>query len=242
MLTMKEMPAEACMDAIRAKKTVIIPLGAFEIYGPHLPLGSDIIVAEEIAKRVGDQLDLPIGPSISVGESAALYDFPGTLNISPTSFYDYLDDVCRSFMKWGVDKFFFMNTHLGNVPIIGQLAWKLNEENVKSCQVDWWRFIQPICEGVTDHDGMMCHGHAAEAGTSCMLYLRPDLVDMEQATVIEPQYNDAYPDIIKYIKLGAYTPNGTIGSAKSGTREKGEIIVEKSVARIIEFLKFYFEL
>jgi creatinine amidohydrolase len=243
MLIMKEMPAEHCMEILNVKKTVIIPLGAYEIYGPHLPVGTDIIVAEEVAHRISEKLGLVVGPSISVGESSALYDFPGTLNISPSAFYAYLEDICRSFMKWGVDKIFYMNTHLGNVPIIGQLAWKLNDEGVKSCQVDWWRFIQPVCrEGVTDHDGVMCHGHASEAGTSCMLYLRPDLVDMSKATVVEPQYKDDYPDIIKYIELKAYTADGTIGDAKAATAEKGKIIVEKGITRIVEFLKEYFGL
>lgn len=242
-MLMKELTGAGCAEMIQDKKAVIIPLGAFEIYGPHLPLGSDIIVSEEIANRVADKLGLLVGPSISVGESAALYDLPTTLNISPSSFYVYLEDVCRSFMKWGVNKIFFMNTHLGNVPIIGQLAWKLNEEGVKSCQVDWWRFIQPICsKGVTKHDGVMCHGHASESGTSCLLYLRPDLVDMSKATIVEPQYKDEYPDIIKYIELGAYTPNGTIGDAQAATAEKGRIIVETGVDRIVEFLKEFFEL
>ena len=243
MLSMKELPGSKCAEMIQSKQTVIIPLGAYEIYGPHLPVGTDIIVAEEIAKRVGEKLEILVGPSISVGESAALYDFAGTLTISPTSFYAYLEDICRSFMKWGVKKIFFMNTHLGNVPIIGQLAWELKDEGITCVQVDWWRFIQPICrDGVTEHDGVMCHGHASESGTSCMLYLRPDLVDMSKATSIEPQYKDDYPDIIKYIELRAFTPNGTIGDAPAATSEKGRIIVETGVDRIVEFLGKYFSL
>jgi len=243
MLTMKELPGSKCAEMIQNKKAVIIPLGAFEIYGPHLPIGTDIIVAEEIAKRVGEKLDILVGPSISVGESAALYDFAATLTISPSAFYVYLEDICRSFMKWGVKKIFFMNTHLGNVPIIGQLAWKLKDEGIKCVQMDWWRFIQPICRnGVTKHDGVMCHGHASESGTSCMLYLKPELVDMSKAAVVEPQYKDEYPDIIKYIELRAYTPNGTIGDAKAATAEKGRIIVETGIARIVAFLKEYFDL
>jgi creatinine amidohydrolase len=242
MLKMKEMPAADVAEMLQTKKTVIIPLGAFEMYGPHLPLGTDIIVAEEVAQRVAEKLELPIGPSISVGESKGLYDFAGTLTISPSSFYNYLEDVCRSLMKWGVNQIIFMNTHLGNVPIISQLARILKDEGVKSCQIDWWRFIQPICQGVTEFEGVMCHGHASESGTSCMLYMRPDLVNMEKATVIEPGYKDDYPDIIKYRDLRDYTPNGTIGNATVANQEKGKIIVEKGVSRIVDFLKGYFEL
>lgn len=220
-------------------KTVIIPTGAIEVYGPHLPLGTDTIVAEEIAKIVGDKLGLVVGPSLEVGESMALYDFPGTLTIKPEHFKNYLEDVCLSFIKWGSKNFIFMNTHLGNVPIINQLSWKLQDDyGAKCCQIDWWRYVQPFCEGVTKYSGVMAHGHASEAGTSIMLYLKPELVHLSEIVCTPSQYQDDYPEMIKYVELRKYTDTGTIGDATVATAEKGKILVEKCVERIIAYVKF----
>ena len=58
--------------------TVIIPGGAIEVYGPHMPLGSDSIVSAAICELVAQKVNAVIGPMIEVGESASLYQFPGT--------------------------------------------------------------------------------------------------------------------------------------------------------------------
>ena len=63
--------------------TVIIPVGATEVYGPHLPMGSDILVAQAVAEKVADQVNAMIGPSLEVGESYSLSKYPGTLYLRP---------------------------------------------------------------------------------------------------------------------------------------------------------------
>lgn len=242
-MKIKEMTWEEFEEKIKKTDTVVIPSGAFEVYGPQLPLGTDTIVAEEIAIRVAQKLDLIVGPTLEIGDSTALYDFPGTLNAKPESFKNYMEDVCLSFIKWGIKKFCFINTHLGNVPIIGQISWKLKETHqMKSCQIDWWRFIQPICKGITKYEGYMAHGHASEAGTSCMLYLRPNLVRKDKLIRTDPLFKDNYPDIIKYHELHKYTNTGVLGDATVASTEKGKEIVEKSVDRIVAYLKEEFNL
>lgn len=240
-MKIREMTWKEFDEKRRDGKVVVIPTGAIEVYGPGLPLGTDTIVAEEIANRVAEKMNLIVGPTLEVGESMALYDFPGTLTVRPESFRVYLEDICISFIKWGIKKFCFVNMHLGNVPMINQLSWRLKESyGVESCQIDWWRFIQPICEGITQYSGAMAHGHASEAGTSCMLYLKPELVRTTECVKTELMYEDSCPDIIKYIEFGKYTDTGTIGDATVASVEKGREIVEKAVDRIVTFLQSYF--
>lgn len=220
-------------------ETVVVPTGAIEVYGPHLPLGTDIIVAEEIANIVADKLGLVVAPSMEVGESRSLYEFPGTLTIKPESFKSYLEDMCLSFIKWGTRNFVFMNTHLGNVPVISQLSRELQDKyGVKCCQIDWWRYIQTYCDGVLDYSGVMAHGHASEAGTSVMLYLKPELVRLSEIVCTPSQFKDEYPEMIKYLGLRKFTDTGTLGDATVATAEKGKVLVEKSVERIISYIKF----
>ncbi|HWP51913.1 MAG TPA: creatininase family protein, partial [Clostridia bacterium] len=72
----------------RCKKThtVILPMGAIECYGPHLPMSTDTKVAQKVAELVANQTGAFIGPTLSVGDSVSLAMFPGTLCVRPESF------------------------------------------------------------------------------------------------------------------------------------------------------------
>lgn len=229
----------------RRKETnlVIIPLGAIEVYGPHLPLGTDTIVAEEISNLVANKVNAIIGPTIEVGDSTGLNVFPGTLTIKPDHFRAYVEDICESFIKWGFKNFLFINMHLGNVPPISQMSEDLQKKyDIKCAQIDWWRFVQPHGTDIFENSGYMAHGHASECGTSVMLYLKPELVNMNKAEKIVPKHDfyNMFPDVIKYPPLDFVTDNGIIGDATIGTKEKGQLIVEKCVDRIVEYINFAF--
>jgi creatinine amidohydrolase len=228
----------------RETDLVIIPTGAIEVYGPHLPLGTDTIVAEEISRLVAQKVDAIIGPTIEAGDSTSLNIFPGTLTIKPENFKAYLRDICESFIKWGFRYFLFLNTHLGNVSPINQISEDLQQiYGVKCAQIDWWRFVQPQGEGILTYSGYMAHGHASECGTSIMLYLRPELVDTKKIgkTIPKNDYYNIFPDIIKYPRLDFITDSGMIGDATAATAEKGKLIVEKCVNRIIQFINTSFK-
>lgn len=217
-------------------KLAIIPSGAFEVYGPHLPLGTDTLVSCKIAEIVANNVTAIIGPTLEVGDSATLDEFPGTITIKPESFKNYMWDTLKSLEKWGFKDFLFINTHVGNVPIINQLSADLQRNSeIRCAQVDYWRFLKNFDEGIIE-TGPLAHAHASEAGTSVMLYLYPELCDTVKAVNEPPNYTDEFPDIIQYHKLTKITKSGTIGDAQVGTREKGEKIVQKSVDRILNFL------
>lgn len=222
----------------RRKETdlVIVPSGAVEVYGPHLPLGSDIIVAEGVSRLLSEKVPSIVAPSVEVGDSTALDAFPGTLVVRPENLKAVYEDICRSFVGWGFKHFFFVNTHVGNVAPINQLSESLQREHgVKCAAIDWWRFVQPLSEGVVETGSP--HGHASETGTSVLLHLAEGTVNMKKAPVVEARYEDRYPDIHKYPPFDAFTPNGTIGDGTAGSTEKGRVIVERAVDRMAEFLR-----
>jgi len=222
---------------------VIIPLGAIEVYGPHLPLGTDTIVANEISKLVSEKVNAIIGPTVEVGDSTGLNVFPGTLTIKPEHFRLYVEDICESFIKWGFKNFLFINMHLGNVFPINQMNEELQKKyGVKCAQIDWWRFVQPNGVGILEHSGYMAHGHASECGTSVMLYLKPEMVDTSKIEKILPKndFFNTFPDVIKYPALDSITDTGVIGDATAATKEKGRLIVEKCVDRIVEYINYAF--
>ena len=90
---------------------------------------------------------------------------------------------------------------------------------------------------IFQYSGQMAHGHASECGTSVMLYLYPELVDMDELSRVEPIPAGDFPDFIGFGRFTDRTPNGTIGDATVATREKGEKIVTRCVDRIAAYME-----
>ncbi len=227
----------------RRKETqlVILPLGATEVYGPHLPMGADTIVAERVAELLAQRVNAVVGPTIEVGDSFFLDSFPGTLSVQPEHLRLYVEDICRSFIGLGFRRFFFLNGHLGNVAPVTQLSLALQREpGVKCAQIDWWRFVQPLGDGILQYSGPMAHGHASEAGTSILLHLVPELIgDKANWPKVMPK-EDRFPDVIKYPALTELTPNGTIGDATVASAEKGKLLLDRCIDRMADFIENVF--
>jgi creatinine amidohydrolase len=233
---MKEMSWTEFVERTKQTDLVILPSGACEVYGPHLPLGSDMLVATKIAELVAERVNAIIGPTLEVGDSSALDDFPGTITIQPESYKAYLGDIVNSLDKWGFKHFLFINGHAGNVAMINQVSQTLRERNeIRCAQIDCWRFIKAQDQDIVE-SGEVAHGHAGEAGTSVLMYLYPDLVDSTQLVDEVPKQKDQFPEIIKYARYTTKTESGTIGYPTMATREKGEALVNRSVDRIVRFL------
>ena len=239
-MLMKEMNMVDYRKEIEKTHSMIIPIGAFEVWGPHLPVGADTLVAEDIAERISKKIGWIVGPCLPIGHSENLFSPKGgTITVRPESLKNYLFDILDSLAETGVKRFCFVSPHLGNVPIVSQIAINLRKtKKVSCCLIDWWRIIQPLCtkEGILQYEGKMAHGHASEAGTSTFLYLRPDLVKTDRLQRVDP-LPDAYPDIPQFKLTNESYKDAVIGDATVGTKEKGEQIVNKTVDRVVEFLK-----
>lgn len=220
-------------------KTVIIPAGACEVWGPHLPLGADAIMAEEIANRLAERMGWIVGPTLPVGDSTMVWG-PGTITVRPESFKMYLEDICECLVKHGAGRFCFVSPHVANMPIISQVAWKLKlEHDVDCCIFDWWRIVQPVAreKKILDNDGVMAHGHASEAGTSCFLYTRPDLVKTDRLQKITPAITNDFPEFQQFTPFACYGDQYMLGDATCASVEKGKDLVEATLDRMVEFLE-----
>lgn len=220
------------IDSYVGNGVAVIPSGAIEVYGPHLPLGSDSLAAEGVARLVAQRLDALCLPLIPVGYSADLMSFPGTLSVEPEAFKAYLRGVCESLRRWGFSKFLFFNTHLGNVRLIDQVAdGLLGDTDVRCLQIDWWRFADRIGADLWE-SGDWSVGHAGELGTSVMLYLTPDLVRSERQVDFVP-VTDPWPrGVDPYRPYRELTASSVMGNPSAATVEKGRIVVERSVEEI----------
>ncbi len=227
-------------DALR-QPLVIIPSGAIEVYGPHLPLGSDSVVAVAIARRVAGELGAVCTPVIPVGYSRDLMSHPGTLTVTPDAFRAYFEGVCHSLVHWGFSDLLFLNTHAGNVGLIDQVALDLIEERgVRCLQVDWWRYANRVAADLMS-GGPWVVGHAGELGTSVLLEVAPELVDPSAAVDEEPA-GDPWPSgLERYYDYGDFSESGVMGRPSLASAEKGKAIVDRCVGQICLTAREHFD-
>ncbi|MCD8220644.1 MAG: creatininase family protein [Clostridiales bacterium] len=221
--------------------TVILPTGATEAYGPHLPLGTDGKVAEAVALLVAERTGAFVGPLLPVGDSLSLSQFPGTLCVRPESFKEYLRDIMDSLYGWGMKNFLFINGHAGNTPMIAQLGteYVMKDSSVRVAQIDWWRYVQPYSREILDHTGYMAQGHASECGTSIMKYLFPESVREDKIQRYEPKVVNGkrFPNINRYTPFAEFSDLATIGDGTAASSDKGKAIVMECVDRIVEYME-----
>lgn len=220
----------------RATDLVLIPFGAIEVYGQHLPLGADGIATEAFARRIAERIPALVAPLIPVAYSRALQEFPGTLSVRPSSLVEYARDIAESFILWGCKRILWIDGHGANVPYLNELSGDLEAQHgVRCAQIDWWRFIQPLVEDLVESE-FQPHGHAAEFGTSVMLHLVPEHVRMDRAVIAPNATPDDWPDVHRTRSRIAQNDTGVLGDATVGTAAKGEEVMRRAVDRAVAFL------
>ena len=163
-------------DAMAMNDLVIIPVGSVEEHGPHNPLGTDMILARELARRIGEKAGVPVAPLVPIGNARNLAAFPGTVNVDPLLLRQVLREICESYIPHGAKRFFFVNGHGGNAHAIRMVCSDLHEahENVIAVQTEWWRVVPQISE-------YPCNDHGGKYETSAVLSIDETLCDMSRA-------------------------------------------------------------
>lgn len=209
--------------------TVIVPCGAVEQHGPHLPLFMDAEhgtwLGEEVARRLGNAL---LAPTIRVGVSEHHMAFPGSLSLEPQTFVALCRDYCRSLSRHGFTEICMLPTHGGNFQPLDAALAQLNEAVVGECVVraytDFmglfavWKAAVAAVGGPADHVG----GHADIAESSLMLVMHPELVKVEAATAgYRP--DGSREEFERLIGAGfrQATPTGILGDARGMSRAIG---------------------
>ena len=232
---LSEMSWSEAEKAIAERKLVLAPLGANEVYGRHLPLGSDTIVALELSIRLARKIGAIVGPPIPVGESGTLACFPGTLSVSPEHFRQYLSDYCQAMVRHGVTHIFMVCGHLGNIPAVRAAAIEYMGQAAVG-MVDVWRYLARVGREVVETD-CFPEGHASEVGTSVLMALRPDLVNMAEAVRETPEktYGDG-PDCTVFRMYDRVSRSGVLGDPMKSSPEKGHKMMEIAEKRLIDVL------
>ena len=230
---------------LNERSVLIQPMGAIEQHGPHLPINTDQVVADEVSRAVvqqyGDDLDLWLLPTISYTKSNEHARFPGTVWMSEQTMASMLHDLGRSIAMLPTKRLVFLNAHGGNSALLQTANRELRLAH------GLMTFLThpgvPADQGGTspaDELGMGIHGGTDE--TSIMLHLRPELVDMTVATRNVPEKLSTN----RYVRFGGrvafgwlssdFGPDGHIGDPLPATAELGKELFEGSVRVLGESL------
>ncbi len=232
--------------ARRTDDWFILPVGAVEQHGPHLPLYVDTILAEEFAERIAEQVHGVVAPALSYGYKSKPFSgggplFPGTIDLSGRTLQYIIEDILEEAVRDGFKKILIFSAHFENEAFIAEamdICSRRFGDTVQILLMNWWDPMSPtLIDEVFDtipFPGWALE-HAAVTETSLMMYFAPAMVRAEQIV----QRSNAVPEICyKYpIDRNSIPKDGCLASAQSSSAEKGRKIVEDVIRNITDYLK-----
>jgi creatinine amidohydrolase len=224
-------------EKIQNSKIAILPIGAVEAHGPHLPLGTDNYLAERLSERVAAKTGAFVLPTLPYGQVWSLKNFPGSINISNESLISLLVDIGVSLYEQGFRVFAMINGHLGNAVAMKEAARKLYSQfpDFKILYLFYpgvKKVTDEVRETVSSHTSYF---HACEIETSYMLYLAGEYVDMSRAISDVP--NIPLSADVTPTPWEEFTNSAVLGDATLATKEKGEKIIEVAIENMIKLIE-----
>jgi creatinine amidohydrolase len=243
-------------SAVELGKVCVVPCGAVEQHGPHLPLDVDVICPTGIARGAGQIVPgkMLVLPTHCYGYTGHVMDFPGTINTHFEHFIAGILDITKSLAYHGFKKIILLNGHGSNWPNLDLVARRTNLETDAECvPINWWGLL-------TVDKGFMPRwrqskfpggcAHACELETSLYLYLDGDNVRKDQIANGTISFNEEESPFMWVDLLAAgpatviswtssYSETGVLGEAELATAEKGRVAYEEAVNQLVRFITWF---
>jgi creatinine amidohydrolase len=233
---------------------VLIPIGTTEQHGPHMPLDTDCFIARSLAARTAalaeeEGVSILVAPTLNVTLSWYHMQFPGSMRLSTTTFFQVFREVCDSLSEHGFENLVAVNGHGGNIAALTVAVNHYFETTGKRVfLVQWWDLAADV---LADVEGPMIHAEEAETSLALALGQR---VEMEQATRDAWDRGAAVKEAgFQWTSFGQYgmrhsgpkvvvpmemlrdiTGSGVVGDATRATAETGNRIVTALIPRIVQ--------
>lgn len=249
--------AQAAQTALLAHTIAVLPLGATEQHGPHLPLQVDSAITNAMVSATiallekdapDDRPPVLFLPTQTIGYSPEHQSFAGTLTLEPQTVISVWLDIGASIARSGVRKLLIFNSHGGHVGMMDIVARQLRvRHGMLTFSTSWNQLPRSAAaeQAFTPHERR--YGiHAGDEETSLMLHIAPELVHMERAQNFHSASQDRsanYPLLGdgKSAKMGwkmeDYNPSGAAGNAQAAKAEKGRILVQSTAPQLAALLK-----
>jgi len=219
-------------ERVLTKETVVvIPLGAAaKEHGPHMKLKNDWLIAEYLKRRVLEQSNVVVAPTVNYHFYPAFLEYPGSTSLRLETARDLLVDICRSLARYGPRRFYVVNTGVSTLRALQPASELLAKEGIVLRYTDLLKITEAVVKEVGRQEGGT---HADEIETSIMLYIAPSTVDMKKAA------KDYHPSAERGLTRdpkgrGVYSATGIYGDATLATKAKGEQVTKALLAGILK--------
>lgn len=224
-------------DPAATSTIAVLPVGAFEQHGPHLPLGTDTLIACAIATAISHHHSVFPLPPVTFGCSHEHAAYAGTVSISATTLTAIVADIRDSLIHHGIRGLIVVNAHGGNA-VLTNVVQQANQParqlkvGLYPSREDWTEARIAADITSSNHDDM----HAGELETSILLAAHPDYLRDGWASTDHTATDRRY---LTTLGVAAYTPTGVIGYPSQATAAKGNAALDhlgRNVANLIDLL------
>jgi creatinine amidohydrolase len=236
------------IKTVDKKRVVLLPVGAMEDHGPHLPLDTDNLIVTRLAEAVVDSIpgETLLLPTIPFGFNEHHKDFPGVIYIQPETLIHFVCDITRSLAHHGFRRILILNGHGSNHPVLDLAARKTVIETECICvSASYWNLMADTlkAERRSRIGGM---AHAGEMETAIYLYFDPQHVQLDKART-----NIVHDEGNRYLCLdlaggakamvmqwwSAQTTDGTMGDPRVADADQGKIFFDAAVRETVGLIK-----
>jgi creatinine amidohydrolase len=224
------------------EKIVILPVGAIEQHGLHMPLNVDVVISSSFADRIATELDAMILPPIAYGykshpSTGGGQDFPGTTSLNGATLIHLTLDILNETYRHGGRRFLIMNGHLENIAYLVEAMdlFLKHAEEARVMAVSWWDVAsEEMRDEIAREAGIERweDDHAAMTETSLMLYLAPDLVREDEMVDEVVERRVAYT--IFPTPSDLTTETGMMYKVSHASRDIGEQLAEQITGALVE--------
>lgn len=229
-------------ERLQIVDTAILPCGAIEQHGPHLPVDIDYFDAVYLAKRVAAESSDPkpfVLPPVPYGVSYHHEDFKGTISVSNNALAAFVYDIGCNLARAGIKKLIILNGHGDNAPTLKYAAQTINRDtHIFVCVETGETSDKDLYELIDTPNDI----HAGEIETSTTLALRPELVHMEEAVNETLNFGSRYMDFTSergvpwYARTKKLSHTGIMGDPTKATAEKGKKMWDIMTAHLVKFV------
>jgi creatinine amidohydrolase len=216
--------------ALTPDAVVVLPIGAeSKEHGPHLKLKNDFVMAQFLAGRVREKSAVVVAPTVNYSYYPAFAEYPGSTSLRLETARDLIVDVCRGLARFGPRRFYALNTGVSTLRALAPAAQTLAAEGILLRYTNLLTATADVEKPVSKQEGGT---HADEIETSMMLYIAPQDVDMGKAV---KEYRPGSGGLTRDPKSTdkVYSSSGVWGDPTLATREKGRLLTEALVEKIL---------
>ena len=236
-MLLEEMSTTDVRDHLQKDTLVVIPIGSTEQHGPANPLGTDFLIAQNVARRACEMANAICAPTMPIAISEHHSRFPGTLWFTPRLVVEMMKEYSLNLASHGFDHIIFLNGHGGNIAALQEVTnYLYYQHQMNSVSVNWWDLadMDRVKELFPNH----AFAHAEAVETSIGLAIHEHLIKLERLENVESA--EEWGRKIHGISIPSYTDDfskdGVVGSLDNISKESGKEIIVQVIEKFAEFI------